>query len=286
MLFIFIDRTDEFQLVDYLLSFKAFQFVTGLMSAARLGIQFWTCLERTGLHHTTKYSDNSCALEAPGQDPYFPLVLLLELIRACLLVVTAILLGGGTAYGGDEEIFALEEVRVKRAMAMAADVVNAGEGGGGGGGGGDGHSQATGGAKSGRGDSSGSGSSGSTPREHSSTAECRTCDVESSGSFGGAGSFSGRFGETTSAASAAGTASAVQQRRASMASALIDRSAGTAMKRRHAEGEVWTAAHSKPPPPLDTASVHPYCLLLHHLLRPIHSLPTPPPPSSLLSHTD
>ena len=79
---------------------EAFQFVTGLMSAARLGIQFWTCLERTGLHHTTKFADNSCALEAPGQDSYFPLVLLLELTRACLLVVTAILLGGGTAHGG------------------------------------------------------------------------------------------------------------------------------------------------------------------------------------------
>jgi len=109
-LFLLIDRSDEAQLVRYILSFKTFQFISGLISAAQLGFSLMTCLENTALDSTY-----SCQATAPGQGSTQPWKMFLELVRVMLLLACGVILAGGGAWGGPEEILALEEVRVAAA---------------------------------------------------------------------------------------------------------------------------------------------------------------------------
>ena len=110
LLFFLIDRSDEGQLVYFVLSFKSFQFISGLSSTAFLCFHFWNCLEESTID-----PDLSCVRDAPGQAWSYPFVMLLEVIRIVLLLSAGILLGGGASYGGNEELFALEQVRLQRA---------------------------------------------------------------------------------------------------------------------------------------------------------------------------
>jgi len=108
VIFFMIDRSDESQLVRYILSFKAFQFVSGLVAATTLSSKFFACLKEVALDGTA-----SCEPFAPGNGGTFPFIICLELIRMTLLLAAGVVLAGGGAWGGAEEVLALEEVRCR-----------------------------------------------------------------------------------------------------------------------------------------------------------------------------
>lgn len=108
VIFFIIDRSDESQLVRYILSFKAFQFVSGLVAATTLSSKFFACLKEVALDGTA-----SCESFAPGNGSTFPFIISLELIRMVLLLAAGVVLAGGGAWGGAEEVLALEEVRCR-----------------------------------------------------------------------------------------------------------------------------------------------------------------------------
>lgn len=110
LMWFWIERSDEGQLVFFVLSFKSFQFISGLSSTAFLCFHLWECLELTTLN-----SGTTCESGAPGQGSTFPFLMVLEVTRILLLLSAGILLGGGASYGGAEELYALEHVRLQRA---------------------------------------------------------------------------------------------------------------------------------------------------------------------------
>ena len=112
LLFALIERSDEGQLVTYVLSFKSFQFLSGLFTASSLCFNLWSCLEKEALGYSD-VEELTCRDQAPGQAWYFGLQLALELGRVVLLLLAGMMLAGGATYGGSEELFALEAVRVR-----------------------------------------------------------------------------------------------------------------------------------------------------------------------------
>ena len=105
--FFLIDRSDESQLVAFVLGFKGYQLISGLTSTALLCMSFWTCLEENTMNVAV---DASCFTHAPGQSmPSYTFTL--ELVRIILILAAGTLLGGGAAFGGREEILALQHVR-------------------------------------------------------------------------------------------------------------------------------------------------------------------------------
>ena len=113
--FICINKSDEFQLVNFILKFKGAQFFSaGLIPAAKVGMGlFFSCY-----HHVHSQGleglelPELCVVPAPGLHARHLLVL--EPVRLILVYAAALLLRAG-AYGGVEEIKALESVRIDAA---------------------------------------------------------------------------------------------------------------------------------------------------------------------------
>lgn len=103
--FLLMDRTDEYQLVAFILRFKAYQFLFfGLEPAVMLATSVSTCIEEISVLNDPQ----ACVDEASAVSP---LKLCLEALRITLICATARLLYRG-AYGGQAEIRALEQVRL------------------------------------------------------------------------------------------------------------------------------------------------------------------------------
>lgn len=109
--FFLIDKTDEFQLVNYVLEFKSFQFITdGLLIASKLAYIMGHCLV---LEH--EGASNACLERSPGHDYEFAFKICLEPVRLLLIYSACALLFCGCAKGGREEISALENCRLDAA---------------------------------------------------------------------------------------------------------------------------------------------------------------------------
>jgi len=107
--FAMIDKADEFQLVNFVLQFKGFQFLAALFAAAKLGLAaLFVFVDSAG--HTM--SSAEMAALAPGQAGDFPLAVSLEPLRVLLTYVCLLLLWCGATHGGKAEVHALEQVRI------------------------------------------------------------------------------------------------------------------------------------------------------------------------------
>jgi len=119
--FLLIDRTDEFQLVKYILEFKAFQFISsGLLIGVQLGFTNALCFikEQNGSH-------DACLHMAPGQSHEFAFeVEVMEPLRLLLIYSAALLLAQGKAKGGMEALTALENARLDAADGELDGVVD------------------------------------------------------------------------------------------------------------------------------------------------------------------
>ena len=110
-LFALIEKTDEYQLVNFILRFKSFQFFSaGLIPAAGLGLSMTACLRSVLIDEP-----EGCLDSQPSAAPLFPLIVALEILRVVLVWTAFGLLASGYAYGGEEEIHALEYVRLDAA---------------------------------------------------------------------------------------------------------------------------------------------------------------------------
>ena len=105
-LFFLIDKRDEFQLVNYILKFKASQFVSGgLFSTSYASIKMYSCA----------MMDSCDKGAAPGTHATFPWEIAMEPVRLLFVWWAFGLLWCGHASGGLEEVMALEEVRIDAA---------------------------------------------------------------------------------------------------------------------------------------------------------------------------
>ena len=104
-LFGMIDRRDEFQLVNFILKFKGFQFASGVFSSVQAALKLYQCVDHVGL----------CETAAPGQGAGFPFEIACEPLRLVVVWAAFALLWCGHARGGREEIVALETVRIDAA---------------------------------------------------------------------------------------------------------------------------------------------------------------------------
>ena len=85
-----------------ILSFKTFQFITGLMAYTKLGFSLVSCLESVGDATGTALAELAgegltCRDYAPGDYPSFKFVMALELVRGLLLIAAGVALAGGGA---------------------------------------------------------------------------------------------------------------------------------------------------------------------------------------------
>jgi hypothetical protein len=114
---IFINKTDEFQLVNYILKFKGAQFISaGIIPAAQTGMKlFFSCFKNVAVHdlYSQYLPPEMCVADAPGVKKAH--LLILEPIRLVLLYIAAYLLYYQGGYGGIEEIKALEAARTDAA---------------------------------------------------------------------------------------------------------------------------------------------------------------------------
>ena len=110
LIYHFIDRRDEYQLVRFILAFKGFQFLSALYMAVRHSIKMFGCLEAVGLEENFADLDRHCSpVKASWYSGY---LYSLEILRIALLHHAAHLLASNHAYGGSNEIKALEDVRI------------------------------------------------------------------------------------------------------------------------------------------------------------------------------
>lgn len=106
--FLLMDRRDEYQLVRFILQFKAAAFVTaGVMPAVQLGLSYHSCIVELA-----NGNPDYCVENAPSASPSFPWALLREAIRIVLVYGAFYLLASGHAVGGTEELMALEYARL------------------------------------------------------------------------------------------------------------------------------------------------------------------------------
>ena len=122
--FFLIDRTDEFQLVNYILGFKGFQFISsGILVGTMLAYQMAACvlLERGGGSGGggggggsgwPQPTESACLATAPGQSREFSFEILLEPVRIAFVYYAIWLLLSGRAKGGEGELRALEDARL------------------------------------------------------------------------------------------------------------------------------------------------------------------------------
>ena len=110
--FALIDRSDEYQLVAFILKFKSFQFFTsGLVVGTWMALKSFHCLSLEEAAY-----GSACLRESPGAswlNVYYRLPL--EPIRIGLLHYACYLLWSGQAYGGQAELAAIEDARLDAA---------------------------------------------------------------------------------------------------------------------------------------------------------------------------
>ena len=112
LLFFLIDKRDEHQLVGYILKFKATQFLTvGLYNIFKFAVIMYDCLDGVYDHE----ADDRCIHSSPGHDPNFMYLCGMEPIRIGFVYIAFLMLVCGYAFGGKEEVLALEHVRIDAA---------------------------------------------------------------------------------------------------------------------------------------------------------------------------
>ena len=128
--FMLIDRRDEYQVVNFILSFKMFQFLIGVYTAISLAMAFYMCLGALNMHaaadqhgvlqhgepHGSFDAAGTCnAMLDTASSGLFPLEIALELLRVGLTFYALHLLQSGRTCGGVGELKALAEVRLDAA---------------------------------------------------------------------------------------------------------------------------------------------------------------------------
>ena len=102
--FVLIERDDEYQLVRFILKVKAASFFSqGIVPAVALGMGYHRCLLSSGA---------GCVDSSPASSPTFPLYIASTVGQLCLIWWCFGLLACKQAYGGKENIQALEYVRL------------------------------------------------------------------------------------------------------------------------------------------------------------------------------
>ena len=108
LLFVLMDRRDEYQLVRFILKFKSISFITsGVVPLCLLGLRSHGCLEAIEDGDAQR-----CVSAAVSSSDWFPYYLGLELVRICLIWAAFVILAMGGAVGGMGELAALEHVRL------------------------------------------------------------------------------------------------------------------------------------------------------------------------------
>lgn len=125
VLFMLMDRDDEFQLVRFVLQFKGFQFFSTLFGLAYLGLKtfliFMASAQAERLpDHGSSYDEHmallaTVAADSPGNALSFQFAAALEPVRLCLLYICLLMLVCDFTYGGTDAIHALEDVRIDAA---------------------------------------------------------------------------------------------------------------------------------------------------------------------------
>ena len=138
LLFVLIDKRDEFQLVNFILMFKGFQAVSALLAAHSASMQLFSCalevggapqpemLRSASFGRAAEYSAplDKCATGAPGTDADFYYLCMVEPVRLIVVWLAFALLACGYAKGGKEEILALEQVRLDAADGTLDGIVD------------------------------------------------------------------------------------------------------------------------------------------------------------------
>ena len=113
-----IDRRDEFQVCQFILTFKAYQFMLGIYYATTLALAFYSCLlieESEVLAAVDGAARHPCDALMPSMAPEFPFVMVMEVVRLVLVFRATALLKLGLTVGGPGELRALAEVRLDAA---------------------------------------------------------------------------------------------------------------------------------------------------------------------------
>ncbi|EOD20950.1 hypothetical protein EMIHUDRAFT_207994 [Emiliania huxleyi CCMP1516] len=133
--FLNIDRKDEYQLVEFVLSFKGFQVINALSLAIKGALKFYYCLNSpatdtySSTANTLEYVSTANTLDVEkclliasdsSEAMYSAFIYSLEVLRVGLLFAATYLLVSGKAYGGLGEIRALEQVRLDAADARTS----------------------------------------------------------------------------------------------------------------------------------------------------------------------
>jgi len=138
LFFVLIDKRDEFQLVNFILTFKGSQAVSALIAAHGASMQLFSCalevggppqpalLKNASLGRSAEFAAplDKCATGAPGTDADFYYLCMVEPVRLLVVWLAFALLGCGYAKGGKEEILALEQVRLDAADGTLDGVVD------------------------------------------------------------------------------------------------------------------------------------------------------------------
>ena len=107
--FVLIQKTDEYQLVSFILKFKRFQFVSmGVLMSQYMLSMWWMCLL-----HEQMDEGNACLDSAPGfTGSFIYYIAPFEPVRIFLVHYAGWLLSSGAAVGGPEAMLALENRRL------------------------------------------------------------------------------------------------------------------------------------------------------------------------------
>lgn len=137
VLFILIDKRDEYQLVNFILTFKGFQAVSALIGAYAASLALYKCALEVGGPADSVILKNAsfgkaavyetpelCASTAPGTDEAFYWLVFAEPVRLLVVWLAFGMLASGYATGGKEELLALEQVRLDAADGSLDDGVD------------------------------------------------------------------------------------------------------------------------------------------------------------------
>jgi hypothetical protein len=97
-------KRDEYQLVNYILKFKGFQALSALVAAAVASSKLFDCA-------IVNVGSDACDKDAPGLTDAYIDAASMEPVRIIMVWLAFLLLRCGYAYGGKDEITALENVR-------------------------------------------------------------------------------------------------------------------------------------------------------------------------------